>query len=245
MPPERPSIPDEVARRLRQEAGFGCCNCGHPIITYHHIIPYAQDQHFRPEDMMALCPNCHDAANKGGMSIDEQRRLKSQPYNIRLGYVSGSLTVSGESLQVNMGENLFIGGGTIISADEEPLVSLDLNNSGSLELTLRLYDERHNLTSSIDRNEWVSRDHLPWDIDASYQRLTIRKAKGDISLDLDLRRTPASIRANLWWKGHLILVSPSDIRVDHQLATFKNCSFRMCSLSISTSPKLVVGVVTT
>jgi hypothetical protein len=30
-------IPSEIKRQLRQEAGFGCCICGIPIIEYHHI----------------------------------------------------------------------------------------------------------------------------------------------------------------------------------------------------------------
>lgn len=49
-------MPLPVKRKLRQEAGFGCCKCGRPIIEYHHIIPYSNDDpHFRVEDMMCLC----------------------------------------------------------------------------------------------------------------------------------------------------------------------------------------------
>jgi hypothetical protein len=45
----RPKIPAAVARQLRQEAGFGRCCCGVPILQYHHIIPWAAEAHFRPE----------------------------------------------------------------------------------------------------------------------------------------------------------------------------------------------------
>ncbi len=37
-----PSTPLLIKRQLRQEAGFGCCKCGKPIIQYHYIIPYTQ-----------------------------------------------------------------------------------------------------------------------------------------------------------------------------------------------------------
>lgn len=62
----RPPTPADVERKLRQEAGFGCARCGHPYIEYHHIIPYAEEPHFRAEDMIALCGNCHSAVSKLG-----------------------------------------------------------------------------------------------------------------------------------------------------------------------------------
>ena len=91
--------PEPIARQLRQEAGFGCCRCGYPIVQYHHIIPYAEDHHFRPEDMMALCPNCHDAAN----NVRNHRRAAktpqiSRPHNLKRGYAAGLLTVNDRSL---------------------------------------------------------------------------------------------------------------------------------------------------
>jgi len=53
----RPPVPADVRRRLRQEAGFGCCVCGFPIYDYQHIVPYSVRAHFDPPDMMILCPN--------------------------------------------------------------------------------------------------------------------------------------------------------------------------------------------
>ena len=79
----RRKIPSDVARQLRQEAGFGCCKCGFPLIQYHHIVEWADDQHFRVADMMVLCPNHHDQATKGAMPEPQQRLLKVNPYNTR------------------------------------------------------------------------------------------------------------------------------------------------------------------
>ncbi len=74
---DRPRTPEPVARQLCQEAGFGCCKCGVPIIEYHHIIKWSVDQHFRPEDMMVLCPTHHDEAGSA-MDEAEQRLLKAK-----------------------------------------------------------------------------------------------------------------------------------------------------------------------
>jgi hypothetical protein len=36
----------------------------------------SEDQHFRPEDMMVLCPTHHNQATKGAMPVGEQREFK-------------------------------------------------------------------------------------------------------------------------------------------------------------------------
>ena len=74
---KRPEVPYPVRRILRQEAGFGCCTCGFPIYQYHHIVPYAHEHHYRPQDMMTLCPNCHAQATAGAMPESEQRHYKA------------------------------------------------------------------------------------------------------------------------------------------------------------------------
>lgn len=85
----RPPTPADVERTLRQEAGFGCAKCGHPYVEFHHIVPYAEEQHFRPEDMVALCGNCHPAVSKQGQ--DRQYGVKHNPFNPRSGLFRGAL----------------------------------------------------------------------------------------------------------------------------------------------------------
>ena len=82
--------------------GFGCCKCGRPVYQYHHIIDYAIEQHFRPEDMMILCPYCHDEATKAMPEL-EQRGHKANPYNIQRGMVSGSLEINHSECAVDLG----------------------------------------------------------------------------------------------------------------------------------------------
>ena len=86
---KRPSMPAAVMRELRQEAGFGCAKCGHPYIEYHHIVPYAEDQHFRPEDMVALCGNCHPVVSK--LRRDRQYAIKREPHNVSENLLRGAL----------------------------------------------------------------------------------------------------------------------------------------------------------
>jgi uncharacterized CHY-type Zn-finger protein len=230
--------PGPIARQLRQEAGFGCCKCGHPIFQYHHIIPFNEEEHFRPKDMMVLCPNCHDEATQGAMTEKEQRKYKSQPYNMKRGYAKGMLKINDNRLIIEMGNNYFVDGGSIIRVDGSDIIRLDLSSEGRLELTANLYDEQDNLLVTIVRNEWISGSITPWDIESKYRLLRIRKRKGAVDLTIDVRKTPTYIRANLWSKGHLISVDPRKIRVDRQGIDwqFIDCTFVRSWIDLHTQP---------
>lgn len=95
--------PAAVERALRQEAGVGCALCGHPYVEYHHIVPYADDPHFRPEDMIALCPTDHVRVAK--WSLARQYDLKAKPLNRVRGYARGALDFEKSNLTFNLGGN--------------------------------------------------------------------------------------------------------------------------------------------
>jgi hypothetical protein len=126
MPSARSSIPLAVARQLRQEAGFGCCKCGVPILQYHHIVSWKDEQHYRPEDMMVLCPLHHDQATKGAMPVDEQRELKSSPHNIKAGRARGLLEIKQAYCAADLGTITVVGEGPFNTVNGEDLLSLNI-----------------------------------------------------------------------------------------------------------------------
>ncbi|MDN4166666.1 HNH endonuclease signature motif containing protein [Cytophagales bacterium LB-30] len=209
---KRNPIPSDVKRRLRQESGFGCCKCGKPIIEYHHIIPYTKiDPHFRVEDMMCLCPYCHHEATVGAMNLEEQRKLKNHPLNIRNKKAEGFLKVNQNSLVITLGDNQFITDNSIISIDNNNLISIKINSEGQLELSLKLYNKENKLILEIVENEWKSGDYLPWDIESSFQWLIIRNKKYDISIEINAKQIPLILTGKLWYNNHEIKISPNGI----------------------------------
>ena|ERR1019366_8223156 len=132
------NVPAAVARELRREAGFGCCVCGIPILQYHHIVEWAEDQHFRPEDMMVLCPLHHDQMTKRAMPEAEQRKLKANPHNIQRGLAKGLLTVRQDYCAANFGSVTVVGEGPFLRIDGENILSFYLGD-GNLEISLRLF----------------------------------------------------------------------------------------------------------
>jgi HNH endonuclease len=190
----RPSLPAAVARQLRQEAGFGCAKCGHPYIEYHHIIPWAQEQHFRPEDMVALCGNCHPSVSLLGN--DRQYAIKAKPFNIAEGRFQGALAYDKRDLTFKVGGNWYADTPVILQLCNTPLISCRLDN-GQAMVSLVMLDEECHQTLAIQDNEIIFRTDDMWDFKYSHNLIVAHSAPRDIQLKLDFRGDEAIIEGKL------------------------------------------------
>ncbi len=208
-PPREP--PASVELQLRQEAGFGCCICGHPIFQYHHIRPFASSPHQNPDDMMVLCPNHHTEATNGALEEPEQRRHKLHPFNIEHGFAEGQLKVGDRSVVVKAGGVLFVGQGVKIVVDGEALLQLDADDDGRLHVSLDLYDRDDACLLLIRQNEWITGDPLAWDIEFGSRWLKLRRKKRDVALFIDARAQPVQVKADVWRKGQNFSIRPDSL----------------------------------
>lgn len=199
--------PARVKLRLRQEAGFGCCVCGHPFYEYHHIRDFAAWPHHDPTEMMVLCPNHHHEATVRALSEADQRKWKQNPFNITRGLVDGPLVIDTDIIAIEVGTVLFVGTGFKLVVDGNPLLLLESDEKSRLLLTMDLYDKDDSLVASIVRNEWVVGDPLPWDFEYGFQWIRIRRKYRDISLVLDARRRPVTLSGELWRNGQNFLMT--------------------------------------
>lgn len=200
-------IPEPVKRIVRQEAGFGCCKCGLPIIEYHHIVKDSK----KPEDIMLLCPTCHTEATVKAMPEPEQRFYKANSFNIKAGYVEGQFKVNQKTPVINTGTVQLIGDGHFILVDGENLLSIEIND-GRLEFSIKLYDQKDNLVAEIQCNEWISGNPLPWDLESGFQWLRIRRKRRDIELEINAKKSPIDIRADMWRHGENFLLRPEELK---------------------------------
>jgi hypothetical protein len=233
------NTPAPVARLLRQEAGFGCCACGIPILQYHHIVEWADDHHFRPEDMMVLCPTHHDQATKGAMSEVEQRALKAAPFNIQHGMTKGMLAVKQNYCAANFGTVTVVGEGPFLRIDGEDMIGFELED-GVLQVSLRLFNESDEVLLEIRRNEWIAGNPLPWDIQADWQKLKLNERARQISLDLDLQAIPLELRGKFWRAGKSVTIDGNGISIDHKAIQFQELAFVGMVLEVDSS-KLSFG----
>lgn len=63
---ERLKIPKEIKRKVLLEAGHRCAipTCKYARVDIAHIIPWSESQDNSFENLIALCPNCHDLYDK-------------------------------------------------------------------------------------------------------------------------------------------------------------------------------------
>ena len=59
-------IPAKLKRRVLVEAGHRCAipTCRQIEVQIHHIVPWADCQEHKYDNLIALCANCHSRADK-------------------------------------------------------------------------------------------------------------------------------------------------------------------------------------
>lgn len=212
MKGSRPKPPADVRRKLRREACYGCCKCGHPIYQYHHIIEYSSEQHFRPKDMMVLCPNHHDEATNGVIGESVQRALKANPFNRVHKHAAGQLVMDRPRAGhlILGGSRFVVGPGVLVVIHDVPV--LTVNHEGtSILLSACIYDADGNLLVRIDENEWESYDPMPWDIEFHYRKLMVRSAERELSLNVDATSDPLVITGQFRTSSATLQITPTRI----------------------------------
>ncbi|MGE3779399.1 MAG: HNH endonuclease [Pirellulaceae bacterium] len=211
MPNEnRPPIPDPIKREVRQEAGFGCCYCGHPFYEYHHIVPWSECREHAADNLMTVCPNCHDRLTRSTVNRDEQFAKKASPKNLSDGHPRGLLDITQPDLAMRFGGNLLRRVRCPLQVNTKDLFAIRKNDAGAVELSSKIYDATGDVLGEISANEWSFSNRLPWDMEASYQRILVRQAQRQISLEIDCRQAPMKIRAQLWIDGFHIRVNENE-----------------------------------
>lgn len=163
--------------------------------------------------MMILCPNAHDEATDGAFTEPEQRYYQSNPHNAIRGYAGGFLKIAQPYCAFSVGDVQMVGEGALIIMDGQDLLGIDRGDGDEIQVSVDLYGEDGVLLAQIDRNEWISGSSQAWDIESGHRKLIIRQRRGIISLNLNAKNEPMTLRAKLWFNGSLVDLRPSGIYV--------------------------------
>lgn len=150
---------------------------------------------------MVLCPTHHRFTILNAMPVEEQRRHKAAPYNLRQGVAEGPLRVFQSELIVHLGGVYMAGEGSLIEVDDVPLLQLHMGQERTLELSLTLYNENDELLALIERNDWIIGDPFPWDFEFGIRWMTVRERHGLVAITIDARKPPIKILGHIWHKG--------------------------------------------
>jgi hypothetical protein len=160
---------------------------------------------------MLLCPNCHDMATKGSLKEAKQRHFKEHPFNRKYGYAKGTLWADAPGGTLLLSSTNLVGQGCFVSVGPTCLVRIEIGDKGNLELCLALYDKTDKLLIDVERNEWKAGDPTLWDLQSDYQLLRLRSKPHDVLLEINAKRSPLRVRAQLWHRGTRIDCKPSRI----------------------------------
>jgi HNH endonuclease len=202
----RKACPLDVKRKLRQETGFGCAKCGHPYLEYHHIIPWAEEQHFRTDDMLALCGNCHPAV--AGWEKDRQYELKRTPHNVATGITRGALEYK-RDLIFKIGGNWYENASVMLQYFNTPIISCKIVE-GQTKISLCIMDNNFFQILVIDDNEIVFRADDLWDFQYSHRMAVARYGPSDIALRIDFRGPEAKIEGKFWLGNSLVQLGQNE-----------------------------------
>jgi sulfur relay (sulfurtransferase) DsrF/TusC family protein len=208
---EKRKIPEGIKRQLRQEANFGCCKCGNPIIEYHHIKMWSKVETHHHEDMMVLCPTCHHSIESYPEAY--QQKLKANPYNKENTNQSGRIIIAQSFCAIDTGSIFLIGDGPVVRSKNVNYIEVYCNEDDMLEISLQLFNEKNENLIRVVKNEWVTGNAQLWDIEfiSASKVLKIKEKKGFTNLEINAKNTPVTIKGELWIDGKPLKLNSNGI----------------------------------
>ena len=185
---DRKSIPEPVKRAVRQRDGFGCIVCGYPIITYHHVIPYASGGPDTVENLVLLCQRCHTNYHANLISHEQLSEAQNSPAAFSDADLE-RLRVNPRYPIVNLGQQQFGFSAAHEGKSFAPIVILDWKpitvkcEKGFPLLSFDLRDRRGNSALKIVDNE-VFIDTGVYDVEWKSNKIITRLQKGLVVLEM-------------------------------------------------------------
>jgi len=179
-------IPTDVQRAVRQHCGFGCVLCANAIYVYHHFDPpFERAREHRPDGITLLCGACHDRATRGILSEESVRFAAEHPKSRQDGFSFGPFDIGTEHPSVVLGSFRAVRTRTVVRAFGTPVLEVEPPEATGTPflLSAELRDRNGSVVLKIVRNEWRT-PIQNWDAEVVGQRITVRRALGDIVLRL-------------------------------------------------------------
>ena len=216
-------IPTSIRRQLRQESGFGCAQCGNPILEYHHIIPWAEENIHRPEHMVALCGTCHTSVGK--LRRDVAYQLKEQPKNIRDGKITGLLGTDRAQPSFILGTNTYIRTPNIFTYYGVSILKYDIHEGQNL-ISAYLPKDDFWPELRIVENDMTMETSMFWDIDFKTNFFRVQRKARDTFFEIDLRGEHAKVSANFSIRGEAFTFD--ERKTSFGGVQINNCTFTDC-----------------
>lgn len=237
MSKERPAIPEQIKREVRQRCHFGCVICGKPLYEYEHMKEWAIVKRHIADEITLLCDQHHKEKTNGLLPKQKVYEANKNPYNKK--YKKSSpyqLHFSGKSAEFEIGSNVFVaedyGNGMLLMPliiNDTPLLFFKLKD-GNLFLNLFLKDKNDNTILKIIDNELIFAP-ISWDIEFKGKKIKINEKQREILIEIEFL-PPNKIRISrgkIFFKNIEILITNNSINIKNNNFTISNCKTVNCS----------------
>jgi HNH endonuclease len=193
-------IPERVRDEVRSASGFVCAWDGVPLTHIHHIVEFAEGGPSTPDNLIALCPNCHAAYHRREISRDELQRRRSDP-EATTQRGNGTLIVPVGDLTIRVGGIEFLNSEIPLQVlDDPPLITLR-REGGRLLVNFRYFDRRDRLVVCMTGNRWWLDLSSGLSFRANDHSLQITEVGGRVILSFEVEESTIQIAGELWVRG--------------------------------------------
>lgn len=235
----RPAIPSDIARKVRQKCGFGCVLCGCPIYDYEHIVEYAIVKVHEEDNLVLLCPTCHRLKTNKLIGVDAIfSALKACEYRK---FTSPSRLPEPVSI-FNVGSNkIQTRSGIIFSILEFGQLSISFDDE--ILINGFLLDGAGNCALEIINSHYVLHSQA-WDVEYVGSKLTLRdglrKIFATLTFDISEHTLHLTGKAQISGKDHIEIKSNGIFYKKRLLASHNLCYGSSAGL-IVTDKQIVDG----
>lgn len=240
---QRPPIPPEIKRKVRQRCGFGCVICGMPLYEYEHMLEWAEVKRHVANEITLLCRQHHGEKTNGLLPKENVIKANNNPFNLKSGVSKNHfLHYSGKNVQLALANSVFQFNDLPENAFFAPLVVDGLAVVGfrvedsKLLLQFIAFNELNIPVLQIVDNELIYRTEQ-WDIEWVGQKLTLREGHRKILLQL-IFEPPHTIRIA---KGRILLNGIELLIGTNYLFCSNNSSFFNSITTINCPIGLAIG----
>ncbi|MFK5602637.1 HNH endonuclease [Haloferax volcanii] len=236
-------VPVAVRRELRREVNYSCAYCGTPLVQYHHIVPFHENEHHDPDRMIALCPTCHAEADAGTISREKLYELKNNPaisdlveHEFYFESKQRMLGLGNVGVKIHDGQE---GKSPVLRVDGEALIEVGYVD-GVLQFVTNFHSKDGREIAQISNGEWWVSTESAWDME--YKKKTLKLWSSEENLAFAVRYDPETDQVDIVGRFHSngkrVIVSTDYGVVVPEL----NFSIRDLAFSIGDGPGAVLDI---
>jgi hypothetical protein len=233
-------IPNDIKRSIRQRNGFGCVICGNGIIQYEHVDPTFQNAfEHKIDNITLLCPQCHSKVTTGYWHKNKVKDAMQDPYCLKKGFSREFFDIGFHQPEIKIGGVHLNNCSIPIMIKNEPLIKFERPEikNGPFLLSALFFDSQGNRSLSILQNEWIS-NTSSWDFEIVGKTLTIREAKGEVCLRIEIESPRCLIitKLDMLFFDIQICADKDNLNIkwpSGSISSFRNCICDNCTVGIS------------